>query len=76
MVIYLVLSLKSNVVYSVFNWCMVDICQDLDYEVLVYLCNVLIKLMKFMGYGEFYCYVYDELEVFVVGELYLFEVIY
>lgn len=50
---------------------MCDVCEYFDYLVLVYLCNVLIKLLKEMGYGVEYWYVYDEFNVFVVGEVYL-----
>lgn len=72
-IVYLVCVLKSNVVYSVFNVVMCDVVESGLWEVLLYLCNVLIKLMKSFGYGEEYCYVYDELDVYVVGEDYFFE---
>lgn len=69
-IVYLVCVLKSNVVYIVFKVVLVDVCECLDYDVLVYLCDVLMKLMKEMGYGQEYCYVYDEVNVYVVGEVY------
>lgn len=72
-VIYFVCVVKSNVGYNVFNQVMVFVKQDKLCEVFVYLCNVLIKLMKEFGYGYVYCYVYDELNVYVVGEMYLLD---
>lgn len=72
-IVYLVCVLKSNVVYIVFKVVLVDVWDCFDYDVLVYLCNVLMKLMKEMGYGQEYCYVYDEFNVYVVGEQYFLQ---
>lgn len=62
--------LKSNAVYTVFKAVLADACECLDYDVLVYLCNVLMKLMKEMGYGQEYCYAYDEANAYAAGEVY------
>lgn len=69
-IVYLVCALKSNVVYIAFKVALVDVRERSDYDVSVYLRNASTKLMKEMGYGQEYRYVYDEVNVYVVGEVY------
>lgn len=57
----------------VFNEVKVLVCKIFDVFVFMYLCNVFMLLMKEFGYGDGYCYVYNELNVFVVGEIYFLE---
>lgn len=57
----------------VFSEVKVLVCKIFDVFVFLYLCNVFILLMKELGYGDGYCYVYNELNVFVVGEIYFFD---
>lgn len=74
LVFYLVSIVKLNVGYVVFNQVKVDVCQSGIEEVLLYLCNVLIKLMKGLGYGVEYQYDYDVEGGIVLDQMGFFDV--